>query len=70
MGRFGQGRFRAEDLVLCLDPIYRWSCAECYAKLVLEKDDPRVGSGMCPKCDRCGAFMVPVPANLVDDPSN
>ena len=69
MARFRKERFRAEDLVLCTDPIYEWCCLECYARMSLAKDDPRVGTGWCPRCDRCGGLTAPFD-DEAQNPSN
>jgi uncharacterized paraquat-inducible protein A len=38
----------------------RWCCSECLHRFDLSPDDPRVGSGRCPACPRCGAAITVV----------
>lgn len=55
------GTFRPEDLVPFTEPIYRWGCPGCGAKLTLKPDDPRARAELAPRCERCGHFpMAPI----------
>ena len=64
MPTFKRVRLRAEDLVADTRPWRHFQCSGCYAKLTLKRDDPRVGSGMAPRCERCGSKVMCV----IEDP--
>jgi hypothetical protein len=63
-----RGSFHPEDLVLVTDPIYRWCCPECYARLTLKRADSRAIVRSAPRCERCDAFMCALDDDR--DPSN
>lgn len=55
-----RGRYSASDLVRSYEPHLRWRCIGCFASLTLAADDNRVGTGRCPRCERCGDLTAPV----------
>lgn len=44
----------AKDLVRAYFRHLKWKCIGCGAVLKLEPEDERVGTGQCPRCERCG----------------
>lgn len=58
--RLMTAKFRIDTLEQSFTPHHSWRCPTCWGTLILAADDPRLGTGTAPKCEKCDVWMAPM----------